>query len=179
MRHAEILRQALPANLGRIAARDICQLLARRAPEVRFPRKSSPKLGREVESICRCDSRQYFGHASCTQSLLHSFRPLRNHPIGKDIHHLAPQSFIPYGRSQKLLSTSLVQRDSMKLIAAHAPPARQDCTGQKPRYQFSPYQGLNVFWRNKILLHFGKRVRQVCQRAAEVYATAPRWALAK
>src|SRR5438477_10600662 len=174
MRHAEISRQALVAKLSRIAARDIFQLLARWTPEVGFPGKLSAELGREVESICRCDSRQYFGPASCTQSLLQSFRPLRNHPIGKDIHHLAPQSFIPYGRSQKLLSTSLVQRDSMKLIAAHAPPARQDCAGQKPGHQFSPYQGLNVFWGNKILLHFGKHVRQVGQRADEVSATARR-----
>src|SRR2546427_4317277 len=65
MRHAEISRQALVAKLSRIAARDIFQLLARWTPEVGFPGKLSAELGRQVESICRCDSRQYFGHASC------------------------------------------------------------------------------------------------------------------
>src|SRR5205809_7049617 len=68
MRHAEILRQALPAKLGRIAARDIFQLLARWAPEVGLPGKSSPKLGRQ-------------GYSSPRSAVVHSLRTQSKAPL--------------------------------------------------------------------------------------------------
>src|SRR4029077_1931702 len=69
--------------------------------------------------------------------------------------------------------------DGMQLIPSHAPPTRQNRTGDQTRNQILPDEGLNIFRHDKILLHSRESIWQVGHGADQMSAAAGRPSTAK
>src|SRR5258706_9995869 len=108
MWHSKVARQTFSVDLIGITLTESCKLITRWAEGIRLLGKSLLIFSRQVEGVRRHQLRKNFGQLPRKQSLLHFFGALRNHTIGKDIHHFIAQCFIPSGSAQKLLAALLI-----------------------------------------------------------------------
>ena len=94
MRHAKIFRQACPVRVLGVLVRQRIKLLPRRTPVRRFAgrklaRVLAPEFGGQVESLGGRHLRHDFLGASCAQSVLNLFVPLRKRPRPEDVDYVS------------------------------------------------------------------------------------------
>ena len=173
MRHAEILREALPSEFRGMLARQIVAVRCPASPHgVGVVWKSSAKFSGQIESIRWSDLRRNFREVSCAQSGFELRRSLRNHAVGKDADDFRAQFFILRSGREDFVSRALIERDGVEFVAADVPPTRQNGIGQNGWHQVGPNQRLDIFRSDKILFHLRQHVGQIGERSHQMRAAA-------
>ncbi len=178
MGDAEVLGEALQADVGGMLLGEFLKLLAGGPQEAASVGIFAAKLCGEIEGVGGHHVRKHGGGVVWARQGRAAVRSRRCGDMRSERmpRTLARSLRVFGGGGEELFSGALIEGDGVQLAGADGPPAGKGGADDEVGYELLPDEGLNIFGRDEVLLGGGEGVGEIGQRAHEVGSAAGRGA---